>query len=118
MTPRCACDEEYGCRRQTLRIANALLLMLSQFYPPVIGGEERHVISLSEGLVQRGHEVSVATMPHPERAEIEVENGVTVHSLRGIRFSACVGLVQRNRATPRTALSGPGINVPTEPARR
>jgi len=60
------------------------VLMLSQFYPPVIGGEERHVLSLSEGLVQRGHEVSVATMPHPERAEVEVNGGVTVHSLRGL----------------------------------
>jgi glycosyltransferase involved in cell wall biosynthesis len=57
--------------------------MLSQFYPPVIGGEERHVLSLAEGLVKRGHEVSVASMPHRQRAEVEVINGVTVHSLRG-----------------------------------
>jgi glycosyltransferase involved in cell wall biosynthesis len=60
------------------------VLMLSQFYPPVIGGEERHVFALSEALVQRGHEVMVATMPHPGRAEIEVNRGVTVYSLRGL----------------------------------
>lgn len=36
--------------------------MLTQFYPPVIGGEERHVADLSVGLAARGHEVHVATL--------------------------------------------------------
>jgi glycosyltransferase involved in cell wall biosynthesis len=60
------------------------VLMLAQFYYPVIGGEERHVQALSEALVQRGHEVVVATMPHAARAETEIMNGVTVKSLRGL----------------------------------
>jgi len=60
------------------------VLMLAQFYAPVIGGEERHVFALSEALVQRGHQVVVATMPHPDRAEIEDVRGVTVHSLHGV----------------------------------
>lgn len=59
------------------------VLMLAQFYYPVIGGEERHVLALSEALVERGHEVMVATMPHEARAESEVIRGVTVRSLKG-----------------------------------
>jgi len=80
------------------------VLMLSQFYPPVIGGEERHVLSLSEGLVQRGHQVAVATMPHPERAEVEVNGGVAIHSLRGLcqRASSLFSEVERPHAPPFT----------------
>jgi glycosyltransferase involved in cell wall biosynthesis len=37
------------------------LLMLSQFFPPDIGGEERHVFNLANALADRGHTVSVAT---------------------------------------------------------
>lgn len=59
------------------------ILMLSQFYPPVIGGEERHVISLSEALAGRGHDVTVATLPHPARDEVVHERGVTARSIRG-----------------------------------
>src|SRR5260370_36743167 len=78
------------------------VLMLSQFYPPVIGGEERHVLSLAEGLVKRGHEVSVASMPHRQRAEVEVVNGVTVHSLRGAfqRASVLFSESERPHAPP------------------
>jgi len=60
------------------------ILMLTQFYPPIIGGEERHVVSLSEALVARGHEVAVATMPHPQRALFDMIKGVEVHSLHGL----------------------------------
>jgi glycosyltransferase involved in cell wall biosynthesis len=66
------------------------VLMLAQFYPPVIGGEERHLISLSEALVARGHEVTVATMPHPDRAPVVNINGVAVHSLQGAFQRAAV----------------------------
>ena len=78
------------------------ILMLSQFYPPVIGGEERHVVSLSEGLVKRGHEVVMATMPHPERDEVEVLNGVKVQSLRGLcqRASYLFSEIERPHAPP------------------
>ena len=38
------------------------VLMLAQFYPPVIGGEERHVRNLSVELAARGHEVHVACL--------------------------------------------------------
>ena len=38
------------------------VLMLAQFYPPMIGGEERHVRNLSVELASRGHEVHVACL--------------------------------------------------------
>lgn len=78
------------------------ILMLAQFYPPVIGGEERHVVSLSEALVQRGHEVHVATMPHPSRGETEVVGGVTIHSVRGVfqRASMLFSELERPHAPP------------------
>ena len=40
------------------------VLMLSEFYPPIIGGMERHVQTLSHELVRRGHHVAVATLQH------------------------------------------------------
>jgi glycosyltransferase involved in cell wall biosynthesis len=73
------------------------VLMLAQFYPPVIGGEERHVLSLSEGLAARGHEVVVATMPHPARPMKAVINGVTVRSLRGAMQRASMLFSEQER---------------------
>ncbi len=72
------------------------ILMLSQFYPPIIGGEERHVITLSEGLAKRGHEVHVACLPHPDRPARLERNGVTVHSVSGT--------AQRGRAVYKEAV--------------
>jgi glycosyltransferase involved in cell wall biosynthesis len=59
------------------------ILMLAQFYPPIIGGEERHVRNLSIELVARGHDVSVATLWHEGMAEFECDQGVRVHRIRG-----------------------------------
>lgn len=59
------------------------ILMLAQFYPPIIGGEERHVQDLSVALAARGHTVSVATSwQHGMPAE-EYSQGVRIHRLRG-----------------------------------
>lgn len=38
------------------------VLLATQFYPPIIGGEERHVRNLAHGLTARGHDVTVATL--------------------------------------------------------
>src|ERR1700738_320650 len=58
------------------------ILLLSQFYPPVIGGEERHVRNLGAALAQRGHDVSVGTLLHPGSPATEVGGKVRVHRLR------------------------------------
>ena len=59
------------------------ILLLSQFYPPVIGGEERHVRNLGAALAQRGHDVVVGTTMHPGSPDIEKDGTVRVHRLRG-----------------------------------
>ena len=59
------------------------ILMLSQFYPPVLGGEEQHVRALSAALAARGHEVAVATLWRKGLPEIEQEGRVRVYRERG-----------------------------------
>jgi glycosyltransferase involved in cell wall biosynthesis len=59
------------------------VLMLTQFYPPFIGGEERHVHTLSTRLAARGHEVAVATIGGPDLPAYADEQGVRVHRLSG-----------------------------------
>lgn len=55
------------------------VLMLAQFYPPDIGGEERHVRNLSVALADRGHEVVVVTTALPATgAGRRREDGVEV----------------------------------------
>jgi glycosyltransferase involved in cell wall biosynthesis len=52
------------------------LLLLSDFFPPVRGGLEAHVDTLAAALVERGHEVHVATLTkNPE----PTHPGVTTH---------------------------------------
>jgi glycosyltransferase involved in cell wall biosynthesis len=59
------------------------ILMLSDFYPPSIGGIERHVQTLSRELVQRGHHVAVATLQHRGSPAFEDDEGVRIHRLAG-----------------------------------
>jgi len=56
--------------------------MLADFYPPIIGGVERHVQSLAMELCQRGHQVAVFTTGHPTPAKDE--QGVKVYRQEGI----------------------------------
>jgi glycosyltransferase involved in cell wall biosynthesis len=58
------------------------VLLLSQFFAPVIGGEERHVEALAGELVRRGHDVAVATIAVPGEPLAETRDGVRVHRLR------------------------------------
>jgi glycosyltransferase involved in cell wall biosynthesis len=56
------------------------LLLLAQFFPPDIGGEERHVFNLANTLTDRGHEVAVATQRIAGVPDEEVlPTGVRVH---------------------------------------
>ena len=60
------------------------ILMLSEFYPPLIGGTERHVQALSRELVRRGHHVAVATtLQHRASPTFEEDEGVRVYRLTG-----------------------------------
>ncbi len=57
------------------------VLMLSQFYPPILGGEERFVRDFSAALAARGHEVSVATFAQPGYPAFEYDGAVGVHRI-------------------------------------
>ncbi|GAB1715073.1 MAG: glycosyl transferase [Nitrobacter sp.] len=78
------------------------VLLLSQFYPPVIGGEERHVRNLGAALAQRGHDVIVGTTMHPGSPDIELDGAVRVHRLRGTlqRLSHLHADSERRHAPP------------------
>jgi glycosyltransferase involved in cell wall biosynthesis len=76
------------------------ILQLAQFYPPVIGGEERHVRNLSVELAARGHDVHVACLDvgrAPQR-----DPGVTVHALHnvGVKVPALYPTADRPLALP------------------
>jgi len=78
------------------------ILMITQFYPPVIGGIEVHVQALARGLVERGHEVAVATFATPEHPTgVRLDGGVSVHALQGTlqRFGS-VFASERRHAIP------------------
>ena len=55
------------------------LIELTDLYRPAIGGLERFVALLSEGLASRGHEVHVVTSAVPGVPAAERSAGVTVH---------------------------------------
>jgi glycosyltransferase involved in cell wall biosynthesis len=56
------------------------ILLAAQFFPPDIGGEERHVFNLANILAARGHQVAVATQQVPGAPGTEVlASGVRVH---------------------------------------
>ncbi len=58
------------------------ILMLAQFYPPTMGGEEQHVRTLSHALARRGHQVAVATLWHKGMPEFELDEDVRVYRIR------------------------------------
>lgn len=56
------------------------ILLLAQFFPPDIGGEEQHVFNLANTLAERGHTVAVATQRLAGTAAEEMlESGVSVY---------------------------------------
>ncbi len=58
------------------------ILLLAQFFPPDIGGEERHVFNLANTLAERGHEVAVATQRMLDVPDQEIlASGVRVHRI-------------------------------------
>jgi glycosyltransferase involved in cell wall biosynthesis len=58
------------------------ILMLSQSYPPFIGGIAMHVRTLSVELLSRGHDVAVVTQWYQGQAEFELDQGLRVYRFR------------------------------------
>jgi glycosyltransferase involved in cell wall biosynthesis len=64
------------------------LLLLAQFFPPDIGGEERHVFNLANTLADRGHDVAVGTQRVVGIPDEEVlASGVRVHRFATMAMS-------------------------------
>lgn len=59
------------------------ILMLSDMYPPIIGGVPRYVESISRELVKRGHEVIVCTTAQKDLPKYEEEDGVKILRIPG-----------------------------------
>jgi hypothetical protein len=56
------------------------ILLLAQFFPPGIGGEERHVFNLANTVAERGNQVAVATQRMRDVPDQEtLASGVQVH---------------------------------------
>ena len=58
------------------------VLLLSQFYPPIAGGQEQHVRNLSFALAGRGHDVEVVTVDTTGAEGSTLDGAVTVHRIR------------------------------------
>lgn len=78
------------------------ILLLSQFYPPIIGGEERHVRNLGAALAARGHQVVVGTARRSGSPNEEMDGAVRVVRLPGTmhRLSALHTDHERPHAPP------------------
>lgn len=76
--------------------------MLTQSYPPVVGGEERMVEDLSQELASRGHDVAVATLRQPGGEPRDGEGGVRVHAMDSsvYRLRRLYGDPDRRHAPP------------------
>ena len=55
------------------------ILQVSDFYPPIVGGLERHVQTLAHTLAARKHDVAVATLWREGSPAFEDDRGVRVH---------------------------------------
>lgn len=55
------------------------VMLLAQWYEPVIGGEEVQVRTLAHSLAVRGHAVTVVALAHPERPEEYWDGAVHVY---------------------------------------
>lgn len=57
------------------------VIELSDLYRPAIGGLERFVALMAEGLAERGHEVHVVTSAVADAGAVEISAGVTVYRI-------------------------------------
>ncbi len=76
--------------------------MLTQSYPPVVGGEERAIEDLSEELAERHHDVLVATLRQPGGEPRVGGSGVRVEALPSLvyRLRRFYGDPNRRHAPP------------------
>lgn len=61
------------------------ILIVTDHYPPFIGGAHRQARLIAAGMAERGHDVAVATTWHGGLPPLDWEENVTVHRLRQMR---------------------------------
>jgi len=61
------------------------ILIVTDHYPPFIGGAHRQAWLLASGIAERGHDVAVATTWHGGLPSLDWEENVSVHRLRQMR---------------------------------
>jgi glycosyltransferase involved in cell wall biosynthesis len=76
------------------------ILIVSDHYPPYIGGAQRQTKVLGRELARRGHEVSVATVWQDTLPAHEQDEGVDVYRLRQLRSAPLVRGKARRRYQP------------------
>ncbi len=74
--------------------------MISDFYPPFLGGSFRYVQILSKALVERGNEVIVATIGNNELKGFEDDCGVKVFRFFGLMQQLPILFKDRNMKYP------------------
>jgi hypothetical protein len=90
------------------------VLLLAQWYHPVIGGEETHVRTLAHEVARRGHEVTVATLHQPGQPDAELDGAVRIRRIRAaVQRTARPLVASRMGALPEIINdSEPGLLVP------
>jgi glycosyltransferase involved in cell wall biosynthesis len=78
------------------------ILLVSDYYPPFIGGAHRQTQLLGQELKRRGHEVSVATVWYGGALEAEDDGGVPVYRVKQLRtvLPALVHDQRQRHSTP------------------
>jgi glycosyltransferase involved in cell wall biosynthesis len=78
------------------------IVMISDFYPPFVGGVEVLVSGLSRELVRRGHDVAVATLAAPGLPRTAEVDGVRVYRIASTaqRFGSLLATEARPWAPP------------------
>jgi glycosyltransferase involved in cell wall biosynthesis len=61
------------------------ILLVTDHYPPFIGGAQRQSQLLAHELVRRGHIVDVVAMCQPGSSRVEDDGGIPVHRIRQMR---------------------------------
>jgi len=76
------------------------ILLCCENYPPSVGGVQEVMRQIAERLAAKGHAVTVATSPHPQRPADAIRNGVRVVSfaVTGNRVKGISGLVAQYQA--------------------
>jgi glycosyltransferase involved in cell wall biosynthesis len=85
------------------------ILQVSDLFEPFIGGMEEHVKTLSRGLAQRGHDVTVATAHIPGTAIDETVDGFRVRRIPGWSGRALGASYERDEAPYHPPIPDPGV---------